>query len=116
MVPSKSSKEGRNFIGADGSPIENEGEQYLPTCSPEGVWTLQRWSTADTTRTLLAISEECDKGNLAVFGSSGGALINLETREVRYLPRVGGTYEAEIWVPSREMEAAALGTFAGQDW
>ena len=116
VFPTASSKAGRNFTGADGNPIENEGEQYYPSYSPEGVYTLQRWSTAKTSRPLLSISEECDKGQLAIFGSGGGALINLQTRQVRHLPRVGGTYEAEMWIPSREMEAAALSGFTRQDW
>ena len=120
VLPTPSSKAGRNFTGADGGEIINEGEQYFPTCSPEGVWTVQRWNTAETHRPLLAISEECDKGNLAVFGSGGGALINLTTREVRHLPREGGTYVAEMWVPSRASEVAAAASansgFARQGW
>ena len=68
-------------------------------------------------RGLLSITEECDKGNLAVFGKGGGALINLRTLEVRHLERVGGTYEAEMWVPSRsmEMEAAGAAGFTRQE-
>ena len=114
VLPSESSKQGRNFSGADGSEIINEGEQFLPTVSPEGVWTVQRWNVAETSRPLLAITEECDKGQIAVFGSGGGVLFNLKTHAIRHLPRVNGTYEAEMWVPSKAMEvAAASGASAG---
>ena len=65
---------------------------------------------------LLCISEECDKGQLAIFGSAGGALINLQTHQVRHLPRVGGTYEAEMWVPSKALEAVHLAGFTRPDW
>ena len=117
VLPSQASMAGRNFIGADGADIINEGEQFFPTISPEGVRTMQRWNTAEITRPLLSITEECDKGNLAVFGKGGGALINLRTLEVRHLERVGGTYEAEMWVPSRsmEMEAAGAAGFTRQE-
>ena len=63
---------------------------------------------------LLAVGQECDKGQLAVFGANGGAFIDINTGAVRRLNRVGGTYEGEMWVPPLAMEQAAA--FVGQVW
>ena len=60
------------------------------------------------------MSQECDKGELAVFGPRGGAFINVHNGSVRYLNRVGGSYEGEMWVPPIDMEKAAA--FVGQVW
>ena len=76
---------------------------------------------ADISKPLLSITQECDKGQLAVFGAQGGALLDIHTGAIRHLARRGGTYEGEMWIPPVALEKAAaalnhMGTFHGQDW
>ena len=99
VKPSAGQLRGQYFVDASGGELPNEGEQVLPTCSNEGVWTQQVWQVADITRPLNAISDECDKGQLVIFGKSGGLCLNVLNGERRYFPRVGGSYEMDMWIP-----------------
>ena len=90
---------GRGFVSTTAHEVPNEGEQFLPTQSSEGVWTQQRWQLAEVTKPLLSIGEECDKNQYVVFGKSGGIVYSMETGECRKLPRVNGAYEIEMWIP-----------------
>ena len=94
---------------ANGGTIPHQGEMRVPTMSNEGVWTHQRWEVAPVTRPLLSIAGECDKGQIAVFGHGGGALVNLQTREVRRFPRAkSGGYELEMWIPPAPGQASTF--------
>ena len=119
--PSVTSRQGRNFTGPDGGEIINQGEVSMPAMSPEGVWTVQDWDVAAIQNPLLSVTQECDKGQLAIFGAKGGVVLNLVTGATRYLNRVGGTYEGEMWVPPASLEQAAASlsdamTFQWPDW
>ena len=93
----------------------------MPAMSPEGVWTVQDWDVAAIQNPLLSVTQECDKGQLAIFGAKGGVFLNLVTGATRHLNRVGGTYEGEMWVPPVSLEQAAASlsdamTFQWPDW
>ena len=100
VQPSSGGLEGVNFVSASGNEIENEGEQNLPTFSPEGIQSVQKWNLADVTKPLLSVGEECDKNQYVVFGKHGGMILSLDTMEVRPFPRMPrGGYEMEMWIP-----------------
>ena len=102
------------YGSASGHEIANEGEQVMPTVSDEGVVTTQKWQVAEITRPLLSTGEECDKGQLVIYGRSGGLILNLHTQEIRKFQRVDGIYEINMWVPSPEL--ARGGTAASSSW
>ena len=96
----EASKAGGVFGSASGHEIPNVGEFNLPMQSDEGPWTKQNWQVGrGITRPLMSVAQECDKGNLVVFGSSGGAIFSLAGDGVIRFPRVGGTYEISMWLP-----------------
>ena len=96
----ESSKKGRNFVSASNHSIPNLGEVVVPMQSEEGNWTRQRWQIGrGITRPLLSVAQECDEENIVIYGSNGGAILNLHGRPVRRFRRVGGTYELDMWLP-----------------
>ena len=101
------SKEGRGFVSASKHTIPCVGELDVPMQSPEGLWTRQTWQIAPegtVARPLLSIGEECDRGNVVVFGKAGGAIIHLESKTARGFPRKAtGAYEIEMWLPPVEL-------------
>ena len=114
VKPSQGSIEGREFIVASGGTIPHQGQLDLPTVSNEGIWSSQRWEVAPVTKPLLSIPEECDKGQIAVFGPGGGAILHLQSREVRRFARARtGGYELEMWIPPAPHRLGS--TFPRQD-
>ena len=97
------SRAGRGFVSASKHVIPSLGEYDIPTQSPEGVWSRQRWQVApkgQIAKPLLSIGEECDKNQIVVFSKNGGAIINQATWAARKFPRLNnGTYEIEMRLP-----------------
>ena len=100
----RASREGREFTSASGDPLKNLGELRVPMQPDEGHWSGQRWQVAEgLTRPLLSVTQECDQGNIVVFGPSGGAILAIDGSSVRHFQRVGGTYELEMWLPPADL-------------
>ena len=103
IKPSPMSRRGESYTSACSGEIENEGQVSLPTVSPEGVVTCQDWQVALVHKNLLSIGEECDKGQFAIFGKSGGILLNINnTGEMRRFARETEGYMVDHWVPPAE--------------
>ena len=107
LLANLASKEGRGFTSASKHTIPCVGEYDLPTQSPEGVWTRQRWQVAPegtVARPLLSIGEECDSERFVLFGKNGGAIIDQQSGAVRKFPRLAnGAYEIEMWIPPADL-------------
>ena len=112
----KASKEGKNFLSASDHEIPNLGEVTVPMRTAEGHWTARTWQVGKgLTRPLMSVAQECDNGNVFMFGRSGGAIFSLTGGPVRRFSRVGGTYEHEVWIPPAKAIKRLMQTgFAGQ--
>ena len=105
LTPSEGSRRRETFgTASPGQEIANEGEQYIPTFSNEGVESQQRWQIAEITRPLCSVGEECDKGQYVMFDKFGGICLNTLTGETRTFPRSSsGAYEMDMWIPRPEV-------------
>ena len=86
--------------------------------STEGVWSRQRWQIGKgMTRPPLSVAQECDEGNVFIYGARGGVILNLNGGPTRRFKRVGGTYELDLWLPPAELikKVSAAG-FARPGW
>ena len=108
VYPSAGSKRGQHNVTASGDEIPNEGEQFLPSVSENGVVTKQRWQMAAVTRPLQSVGELCDSGNRVIFGRGGGIIENIYTRETSPFIRENGTYIMEMWIPPVESQRAVV--------
>ena len=113
------SRSGRGFTSASKHSIPNIGELAVPMQSPEGHWTAQRWQMApegSVARPLLSIGEECDSGNIVMFGPKGGTIYNQHNHTARHFPRLeNGAYEIEMWLPPKSLVDNAIAQhFMGQ--
>ena len=105
------SRAGRGFVSASKHTIPSKGEYDVPTQSPEGHWTRQRWQIAPSgslAKPLFSIGEECDKDCYVVFSKRGGAIINEHTGAIRKFPRLAnGTYEITMRLPPASIITSA---------
>ena len=96
--PSAGSKAGQQFVVASGDPVANQGEKHLMGVTDEGCPTKKSYQLADITCPLDSVGDICDSGpKRVVFGRAGGYILNLETGESTFFPRVGKLYELTTW-------------------
>ena len=63
---SDGSKNGRGFVGPEGTRIANEGEVHLNMVGPQGPMT-STFQVAKVTRPLMSIAKICDRGHSVTF-------------------------------------------------
>ena len=85
--------------------IPNLGEHHLRAMTNEYNHADLIYQIAEVSRPLTAVSSTCDRGNLVVFGSKGGLILNLATGTTTALKRTGGLYELDLWLRSEDVEA-----------
>ena len=107
IKPNAASREGRGFISASKHAIPCVGELDLPTQSPEGHWTRQRWQVTPEgklAKPLMSIGCECDQDQVVVFHKKGGAIVNQQNGAIRRFPRLeNGSYEIEMYLPPQSL-------------
>ena len=112
ITPSAGSRAGQKFCGPDGEVYKNEGEVKLPFLTETGNKATGEFQVIDGLyKTLAAISDSCDRGNLAVFDNDGSFLINCESEEGRATRKItkearqklemyrkNGVYVMPVWL------------------
>ena len=97
--PSPMSKRGGHYATANGGNVPNLGEKELETFhGVTGEKEKVSFQVAEVSRPLESISQHCDEGKRAIFGSAGGAIYNMKTGEISPFARVGRLYEIERWI------------------
>ena len=79
----RQSLRGQYFVTASGDELPNYGDQEFVGISCEGVDEPYRAAVADVERTLFSVGEECDKGQVWIFGQTGRMALNTLTGTVR---------------------------------
>ena len=97
--PSQMSQAGEVYTTASGHEVANEGQVQMPTVSSEGIVKEQGWQIAEVTKNLLSVMEEADRNQYAIFGKTGGILLDTDTGEMRHFAREPEGYVLEQWVP-----------------
>ena len=78
-VPSEGSKRGQTYAAAakGSKPLANEGEKVVRAYTGQGQGVTTTWQVVDVQRPLMSVHQICSKGNVVVFGESGGYILNL---------------------------------------
>jgi hypothetical protein len=102
------SKDGEEFVAANGGIIRNEGERKV------SVYTLD-WKQKDITfqvtgvnKALASVSRICDKGHRVVFDSGQSFIQNKLNGEVLPLRRKNGVWVLEVWVPKKPTQDSGV--------
>ena len=112
ISPSPGSKAKQNFVGPGGERYPNEGQVRVPMVNENGQPCHGNYQVTEAlTKPLAAISDSCDKGNIALFDNDGSFLIRRDSGEgkaIRELARKAkdkmnmyrenGVYVMPMWI------------------
>ena len=110
--PSAGSRCGQKFIGPGDERYPNRGEVTLKFATEEDKPIKGDFQVADgLTKTLAAVSDSCDKGNIGFFDNEGSYLVRRDSPEGREMIRLAalakdkvklyrknGTYLLPLWL------------------
>ena len=99
MTPSPMSRGGRTYRAANGSRIENLGQQRVDFTTTEGHKCGIAFQVAQVEHPLISVAHLAASGNTVELAEAGGRIVNKTTgREIRLLRR-GGVYILQMRVP-----------------
>ena len=110
-METESSKAGEQFVAANGSVIENEGERNVEVHTLDGVKRSMVFQVTTVNTALASVARMNEKGNIVVFDGESSYIQNKQTGEVIPLKKKQGTWVLEVWV---EKEPAAEAGFGRQ--
>ena len=113
-VDSPGSPRGQAYLAAGHERIPNLGQQTLNVVTNEENVFQTVYQIAEVTRPLTAVGTTCDKGNLVVYGPSGGCIYNQETGVQTNFTRRGGIYELDLWLKNDQQNN--VGQSQGFPW
>ena len=99
VTPSPMSRGGRTYRAANGSRIENLGQQRVDFTTTEGHKCGIAFQVAQVEHPLISVAHLAASGNTVELAEAGGRIVNKTTgREIRLLRR-GGVYILQMRVP-----------------
>ena len=97
-TPSEGSRLGRKYTVASGDDLPNLGQKTVNVVTEDGKSAMFTTQIADVAKPLTSVGETCDKGNLVIFSATGGAIYNLNSRDVIPFTRRNRNYELTYYV------------------
>ena len=105
IKPTRESRAGIGYRGANGSHIENYGERDLEGEITEGKKMKMKMVVADVTKVLASVARMCESGNRVVFDEEGSYIECKATKEKTPIQKRNGVYVVDMWVKKREVNA-----------
>ena len=97
--PSEGSRRGQTFAAAGGKSLPNEGEKRVPMMTNQGRQVTTEWQVVDVTRPLMSVHQICAKGNVVVFGESGGYIMSLSDGHCTPFGVEDNVYVLDLYLP-----------------
>jgi hypothetical protein len=89
---------GEQFVTANGSIIENDGEQEVSVFSRDGVQRSMVFQVTGVNKALASVSRMCEKGHIVVFNWAYSYMQNKTSGDVIPLKQKNGVWLLEVWV------------------
>ena len=105
------SKSGEQFVAANGSVINNEGERHVEMHTLDGVKRSMVFQVTTVNKALASVARMNEKGNVVVFDGDNSYIQNKVSGEVIPMKKKQGSWVLEVWVEKDPSKAAG---FAGQ--
>jgi len=105
----ENSKAGEQFVAANGSVIENEGERSVEVHTLDGVKRSMVFQVTTVNKALASVARMNEKGNTVVFDGESSYIQNKQTGEVIPLKKKQGTWVLEVWVEKEPVPEAGFG-------
>ena len=106
----ENSKAGEQFVAANGSVIENEGERSVEVHTLDGVKRSMVFQVTTVNKALASVARMNEKGNIVVFDGENSYIQNKQPGEVIPLrKKKQGTWVLEGWVEKEPVPEAGFG-------
>ena len=108
---SEGPRRGVFYTTADGSTVENEGENTLIMSTTDGAQLRKvTFQVANVNKALGSVSKMVKNGNREVFDTSGSKIENKMTKDILWLRERDGVYVVDMMVapPGREKKSKPL--------
>ena len=109
IKPSQGSKEGVQYITADGGIMPNRGEKEVKVITGEGHKCMLRMQVTDVKKPLMSVARICDAGHNVVFTKGGGYIEHMETGQKTRFIRVDNVYRLKVGVQDDEEDFSRQG-------
>ena len=106
MLESPGSRNGQQYLTADGTKLPNKGQKSFTAMTSEGRSIGVTYQMADVSRPLNSVGRICDRDNAVVFTKTTGFILNLWTQEKTRFSREEGVYALRTWIPKSARSAA----------
>ena len=77
----------------------NEGEKVVQAFTTQGQCVSTTWQVVDVNRPFMSVHQICTKGNVVVFGESGGYILNLGDGSHTPFGVEDNVYVLELFLP-----------------
>ena len=84
---------------AQGKPLVNEGEKVIPALTGQGKQVTTTWQVVDVNRPLMSVHQICERGNVVVFGASGGYVLSLADGTTTPFGVEDNVYVMDLFLP-----------------
>ena len=82
--------------------MENEGQKVVNCLTGQGNNVTTTWQVVDVSRPLMSVHQICSKGNICVFGESGGYILNMQTGSQTPFGVEDNVYVLDLYLPPVE--------------
>jgi hypothetical protein len=96
VVPSVGSREGIQYVTANGSTMPNRGEKHVPVVTAEGHKCMLNMQVTDVKKPLMSVARICDAGHEVVFSTKGGIIRHTTTGQETRFDRVDNVYRLRV--------------------
>ena len=100
----ESSKNGEQFVAANGAIIENEGERKATVHTLDGVKRSMTFQVTTVNKALASVARINEKGHIVVFDGENSYIQNKATGEIIPLKKKQGTWVLQVWVEKEPTE------------
>jgi hypothetical protein len=100
----ESSIAGEQFVAANGSIIENEGERRVDVFTLDGTKRNMVFQVTGVNKTLASVSRICEKGHVVIFDGDDSYILNKTSGEVIPMRHRNGVWLLEVWVEKKPKE------------
>ena len=79
--------------------MENEGEKVIQALTSQGRPVTTTWQVVEVNRPLMSVHQICERGNVVVFGESGGYILSLADGTTTHFGVEDNVYVLDLFLP-----------------
>ena len=98
VKPSQWSRDGVQYVAANGETMPNRGEKDVKVVTDEGHRCMLKMQVTDVQKPLMSVARICDAGHKVVFTKAGGTIEHEVTGQKTRFKRVDNVYRLKVGV------------------